>query len=70
MPAVGTNPSDDLGQEVGPGNPLPLRVGVGEVLSDISQGGCPKQSVGDRVHDHVGVGMPKKSLGMGYRNPS
>ena len=55
------DPVDDLRQQPGAVQPLPLRIGVGIVLADIAQAGGPQQGVGHRVADDVGVGVPDQS---------
>ena len=40
---------------------LELRIGVGEMAADIAQGRRTEDGVGDRVQQHVGVGVAQQA---------
>ena len=56
---------DHLRQEPGAIKPVPLRIGVRIVLSDIAQAGRSQQCIGHRVTDHIGIGVPHQAPWMG-----
>lgn len=45
----------------GPGNPLPLRIAVGEEDADLAQRGRAEQGVGDGVAEDVAIGVSEQA---------
>ena len=48
----------DIGEDAHRVGSFPLRVGVGIVLTDVTETGSAEQGVGDGMGDHIGVAVP------------
>ncbi len=56
-PPSAVHARDRVGEEAVGRGALPLRVGGGEVLADVAVADRAEDGVGQRVQDHVGVGV-------------
>ncbi len=52
---------DNLCQKLEPTDPSVCRIGVGEVLPEITEGSRPEERVAQRVADDITVGMAEKA---------
>ena len=44
-----------------------LRGGVGEMATDVAQGGCTEQGIANGMYEDVGVTMAEEPVGVGTR---
>ena len=55
--AAGGDAGDGVGEEAVGGGAAPLRVGWREMLADVAVADGAEHGIGERMQDHVGVGM-------------
>ncbi len=62
-------PDNPCEQELAIGT-LPCRVGIREVLADITQGSCTEQGIAHGMQEHIRIGMAQSTGRMGDTNAS